>query len=141
MKLFFRSWFFLSLNLKRTRYSESEPSQRYPDSIAPALSFWHLWAKSALLLSQAGYAFSAFQTEMSAAQSGAAALLGASKHAAVLLSSTEVPGSVATTVGVVGFAAWWLLSSSGDKYLGRRNKKYSTCICLHLHLFSAMTQG
>ena len=59
---------------------------------------------------------------MSAAQSGAAALLGASKHAAVLLSSTEVPGSVATTVGVVGFAAWWLLSS-GDKYLGRRNKK------------------
>jgi hypothetical protein len=47
-------------------------------------------------------------------QSAAAALLGMSK---------EVPGSVATTVGVVGFAAWWILSSRGEKYIGRRNYK------------------
>eukprot|EP00282_Hemiselmis_andersenii_P038148 CAMPEP_0169442572 /NCGR_PEP_ID=MMETSP1042-20121227/8901_1 /TAXON_ID=464988 /ORGANISM="Hemiselmis andersenii, Strain CCMP1180" /LENGTH=486 /DNA_ID=CAMNT_0009553757 /DNA_START=23 /DNA_END=1479 /DNA_ORIENTATION=+ len=46
------------------------------------------------------------------ASSAAATLLGMSK---------DVPGSVATTVGVVGFAAWWILSSRGERYIGRRN--------------------
>eukprot|EP00281_Chroomonas_sp_CCMP1168_P005227 CAMPEP_0206257732 /NCGR_PEP_ID=MMETSP0047_2-20121206/25513_1 /ASSEMBLY_ACC=CAM_ASM_000192 /TAXON_ID=195065 /ORGANISM="Chroomonas mesostigmatica_cf, Strain CCMP1168" /LENGTH=314 /DNA_ID=CAMNT_0053684369 /DNA_START=48 /DNA_END=989 /DNA_ORIENTATION=+ len=51
------------------------------------------------------------------ASQAAAALL---KEGSMMIAK-EVDGKIATTVGVVGFAAWWLLSR--ESYFGKRNYK------------------